>query len=1111
MSKICTMLGITLLVIISSVTGNAKDFPAIDANRVQEKMERVNQSFLLKSRKGTKSLSKNPTLVMQQKSASQVKMNASVAPNVEGLQIYNATEDYGKWWKFDTETATSAELWYNSFLAGYNINCGWVRNGTIYAVSQEIGYILTFDLETGEYKNYISLYGYSESILWSAYDKGNDITYVYTYTEDGQNLEFKKYNPDGGGFNGTFESIRVEQGEGSLATDPLVAMEFNPLDGYIYAVTLYNENWIRINPANGEWTVVKKLDFSPAGFVQAMVYTPATFSFSYVGIDVNEYTYHLVIDPATGNITSKTRMYDEAEYAIMYCSDEALQKDAPMAPEILSAEINPATMSGKIKVAVPDKTTGGTDLSGTLTLVMTIDGVEYTTKEVEVGAEVELSIENQSEGTHKLGVYCTTPDGQRGGVAEKEFFMGYDTPLAPQNVVMTETLVTWDLVTKGKYGQQMESDVITYNVYVDGQKVNDEPITTNSIELNKEFAELKRICAEVEAVCGSKISDRSKSNEVVVGSYSLPLELDITKDMLSLITVVNANNDDKTWGWSDQYNAFAYNYNSDMSADDWAIFPKANFAESMQLYTINVDVSCYSVYPERFEIGISKTGKVEDMIIVVPATDVASDDPITLGAQFKLEEAGNYYIGVHAISDADCYHLDLHKLTVQMTEAPNTVPQACEDIIATPAEYGELEATVEFTMPTKALNEELLDAEKDITIHLQSKAGSATVTGKPGERVSGVVKTEQGINVINLTPENEFGFGLGSSVTVYTGVDVPNPAELTSVRVSADNRTVTFSWETSTVGKNGGFVDPAYVTYNVLIYYPSADYWFLEAGPIDATEYSYTIEEGTSLETVSLAVTSMNIAGYMEEGPMVIAALGKPYDIPMLETFENQNLKYSPLAIEHPTEECSGTWTLGNPVSYVSGAKNATSSALIASATKEGNTQAQIALPKFNPQSNYDVQVKVRAYLYEGMADAVVSARGFENTCVLGTISMEGYEEGWHEFVFTLPEEVKEQQWSELVITASFASNVEYFMIDKYEITIYNGVETEFASETKIYAEENAIVVENVNVGEEISIYTPDGKIIMTEKADNSMMEFEINAGIYIVRCGAMTQKVVVR
>lgn len=1116
MKKKFTLLSIALLFAITSAFGVSSNFPKIDAQRVAERVAGVNKTHLLSDRSNSRDIFSQATAYKRYAkpvNPFEAIMNASTSvDNVEGLQVFNIDDNYDTWWKLDTSTGTSKELWSNEYLAGYNYNAGFVRDGVVYAVTGETGYILKYDVATGDYLGYVALGSeYNKWILHTAYNEENDIVYVYTYNAAGNGLEFQIYDP----VENKFTSIREEVGEGTLADDPIVAMAYNPLDGQVYAVTLNNELWIRIDPATGLWDEIAVLDFSPASYVQAMVYTPNNFSFTYIGINLNDETYQLVVDPETGAITSRIRMTDEAEYVILHCYDQAIVNGAANAPQIDSIVFEGAATYGVLNIVAPTTANDNSPLEAELSLVVSIDETVYDTRTVTAGQSVEVALNNMTEGVHTLTAYCVH-NGVDGAKAEQTFFVGYDTPATPQNVVLTETLVTWDPVTTGQNNGNLESDVVTYNVYIGGEKMNDEPIVENSFVLDLQIATMSQIQAEVEAVCVDKVSERGLSNILAVGSYTIPLDLPITEDVLKYIKVYDVNDDNSTWAWSTDEKAFVYTYNSYKDADDWAVLHKTTFPLSKQLYRIDIDVrSGYDFYPEKFEIGICKSGKIEDMQIVVPETIVASEEVITLGGQFKLEEAGDYFIGIHAISDADNYILTLKKIAVTMAEAPNTVPEACTNIEATAAEYGALSAHVEFDLPMFALSGDELNPESDVTVTVSSEGGSVKVTGKPGEHLQADVPTIQGVNTITLLTENENGVGAESSISLYTGVDIPLPATLTSLNISADNRTMTFSWETSTVGVNGGFVDPAFCTYTILIYYPEVNYWFTQAGPgYDGTEYSYTVPEGTPLKTVSLAVTTQNAAGNMQEGPMAVASLGVPYQMPMEELFENMQVAYGPLTIEHPSEEYSGSWDIVNPAAYVSKASNDSGASLVSFAEEDGETYSQLVLPKFNPQTNEEVKVEVRAYLYDNMADAVVYARGYDNQAVaLGTISMgEEDEEGWKTFTFFLPEDVKDWQWTELVVRASFTDKTQYLLIDKYAINIFTGVEQQFmTNEPMIYGVKNAIVVENADTQSIINVFTVDGKQVATRKAEVSYVAIEVEKGIYIVRYADKTAKVVVR
>lgn len=1117
MGKKSTLFGLSLLLGSAMLSASPLELPTPDSRYREAMQQDVNTKHLLRSRKNAHNPFAETALhrnfAQKKTNPFSIKQFASGTSNLQGLQVYNTANIYDTWWQFDVATAQSTSLWSNYLLSEYDFNTGWVEDNMIYAVAVEAGYILKFDLVTGEYQGYIAMggYDYSTSILHSTYDAESDKVYVYTYDAGGDGLLFQSYDPDAK----EFKLIKSEVGTGTLADDPLVTMAINPLDGYIYAITLYNEKWIKIDPATGNYEEIAKLEFSPAYYTQAMVYSPNDKAFVYVGIDTEDYTYRLLIDPSTGDIIGEQNMNDDAEYSILYCADQAVQDNAPAAPEIQSITFNDSFTIGTASILMPSTTSVGAELTGTLTLNVSIDDVLFGTYTTSPGKTEEVTLENVSEGVHTMKVQCLSGN-YKSAYVEQTFFVGVDSPATPQNVVLTETLVSWDAVTQSANGGILESTEITYNVYINGVKENQVPITDTSYPITIDASSIKKVQAEVEAVCGSKVSGRALSNILAVGTYAIPLELPVTQDVMQFITIVDANNDGTTWGWCGEHNAFEYNYSEYNDADDWAIFHKTTFPKSKQLYRIDVDVTRYSSYPEKFEIGISKTGNVEDMMIVVPEVTLEAYNQVEglYGAQFKLEEAGDYFIGVRATSERDNYYLRLNKLCVTMAEAPTTVPEACTDATATAADFGRLEATVEVTLPTLALNGEALDAEKELTLTVSSNVGEGKATGKPGERVSAKVATEQGTNILRIIPENEYGIGTESTVSVYTGVDVPAQPVLTSLSVSKDNRTMTFSWETSTTGANGGFVDPAFVTYQILIYYEPSDYWFSEAGPgYDGTQYSYTVPEGTPLQAVRLAVTSQNVAGVMSEGPIVTATLGTPYSVPMEEKFTNLETKYYPLTIEHPAEEYSGSWTVANPTDYVFGSENEEEASLVGFATSEGETYAQLALPKFTAKNQDGVKVELDAYLYDGMAEAVVYVRGHEGEALpLGTISRGDENEDWKRFEFILPEEVLGWEWAELVIRASFTKAGEYLLIGRYALSPYTGIEKNLAtSEISIYSERGAVIATGVAAGDLLEVFSIDGRLVAARRAEENIVKISLYPGIYMTRCGSATAKVVVR
>lgn len=120
--------------------------------------------------------------------------------------------------------------------------------------------------------------------------------------------------------------------------------------------------------------------------------------------------------------------------------------------------------------------------------------------------------------------------------------------------------------------------------------------------------------------------------------------------------IVDANNDDNTFEFSDGY--AVYYYSSDNAADDWLISPVFTFTGN-EIATI--DYAAYSAnYPERFQVfAINGTQNTP----LTGQIDVSNTTDQTLTIDLT-SLTGSYSIGFHCISDADEWNLYLTNFTV---------------------------------------------------------------------------------------------------------------------------------------------------------------------------------------------------------------------------------------------------------------------------------------------------------------------------------------------------------------------------------------------------------------------------------------------------------------
>lgn len=156
------------------------------------------------------------------------------------------------------------------------------------------------------------------------------------------------------------------------------------------------------------------------------------------------------------------------------------------------------------------------------------------------------------------------------------------------------------------------------------------------------------------------------------GAYTIPYSESFeTQAAFSEFTVINANNDGRTWTYGGTVGQnVAYQWDSNNAADDWLITP-ALIMEPEVEYEIGIDAKA-SGYPERLEVMVGAEPTVEAMTTtIIPAVVVEGYDVAHHTGRFTVPASkldGKYYIGIHAISDADQFVLTIDNLSVVVAE-----------------------------------------------------------------------------------------------------------------------------------------------------------------------------------------------------------------------------------------------------------------------------------------------------------------------------------------------------------------------------------------------------------------------------------------------------------
>lgn len=140
-------------------------------------------------------------------------------------------------------------------------------------------------------------------------------------------------------------------------------------------------------------------------------------------------------------------------------------------------------------------------------------------------------------------------------------------------------------------------------------------------------------------------------------------------------------------------------------------------------------------------------------------------------------------------------------------------PAAISDFNATFTEKS-LEGIASFTLPVLTFDGSSLSGS--LTWHLladgeEIKTGSANA----GEKVDVDITLSAGKHQLSVFTTNSAGDSPRSNISVFAGAGTPKAPTNPSFSVDATNGHVSITWEAVTESANGGYVDPAAITYNV--------------------------------------------------------------------------------------------------------------------------------------------------------------------------------------------------------------------------------------------------------------------------------------------------------
>lgn len=1075
MKKIFTGLALGVMTVAGSIFADTQLTRTDEANLLRPSSERrsVPMPRGLEKRvhtentlsNGLKTFSSTATAVPRHQTNKSIAPKATMkvaakATNIEGTCIYReGAADVG-WFK--VTWPTDQLLWKRP--ADYSPVCGFVRGSELYAfyslARQGEGIvdagIAIHDVSTGTVLEYIqneNIFDTFEQIpLVAAYNEADDEALVITYNKAGNGYLLQKFNP----VTKDFTNLGV--------TPPTNFLDFgyNPAEGAYFLLDDAGK-MMRYDSKAKKFNTVCTYSYDMTDYPNDMVYSPKDGAFFALLDSYDDQDYpctDAVLLTLDGKVSYLGTISDNPQYSILHIGDIYVNSNAAKAPTFKSWNVDGAATTGSLTLTLPSTFENGKALSGNVYLSAQIDGTDISgTFKGAPGADVTIPV-NTDEGLHffKITPYTLTDDGRLNGTSLNiQRYFGLDTPAKPTNVVLTENKVTWDAVTAGANDGYIVPADVRYIVSIDGVQMNEEPVAATELSVTIPATGTVAHKASVVATAGGKNSEPGLSGRFYVdGTLSLPVtitpeegETNLDEELINMFTIVNNPlNQDlsklRGWRYDDQSEKTGGFYclcpttsPNGETGDEWLFLPAINFPDKDAHYRFCVDLwsgNHYFTSDEYYEIGIAKRPSGNN------ATIIREEDIVYKGRYFELSEtlfqvpeAGDYYIGIHYISPLDSYRLYARNFRVEKAEASADSPATVTDLSAKAAERGGLEATLSFKIPTLSISGDNLDPATVISVTATSKAGEATVTGKPGEAVTLTVPTIQGDNIITVTPSSEKGYGLSSEVLVYTGVYLPGKA-IIDYTISDDDQTMTLNIDLDDYNENDEFVGPD--DCDITIYRRIGSDWRVAAEIGKNRTWTFQCPEPNTQDMYQFGVAAKNAVGYCEEMTTFGMHLGKVYNLPLNETFptsgENVNF-FEPISLEN-ISYLGGDWGFCDPEDVDEAAANGGSTALYA--TWECTTQA--LLPKFATTGMHNVKLDLNLFFGNKspkMITVFATSPAITMEPIASFTRTDG--NGWEHKLISLPAACQDKGWVQIIIRVELEGYQQFFLLDSYSVADY--------------------------------------------------------------------------
>lgn len=1024
--------------------------------------------------------------------------------NVCELGLYDiGPEGYTLKWadKYYSETAETLQTsWIrDNKLCGFGYQIIW---GTLWH-----NVYLEYDLATGDLVDRIDVerdQGEGYVVMQNgAYNESEDC--VYGYGQCGSQYVFMNVFPDAPEIFNVIRPVPVSEVCGSIC--------YNKYDDSLYGINK-NGDFVSID-SEGRQNALFKIPLEGFGsYITGLAYYPAENVYYWNVIQSDGTASMALVNPKDESLEIYENFATGETFSSLFCLDDKLDPRRPKRPSVTRVDFADGATNGVVIYSIPAESVTGNAINGMMSYTSYLNGEECSKGEVEPGVSLEVRYENLSDGMYSFGLTVAS-EGVASSMVSTDAYIGNDIPLAPTDVVLTATEVSWQAVTEGVHNAYLDLDAMTYEVFINGEPVGETKSTSMAVTLPSDKP-LSLYAASVKAICNGKESEMSgESNTIGAGApMDLPVYIEPTYEEYLLMTQYDPNG----VGWSYLEISEGNIVSSGMSEevqDNWLFLPPFKVDDTERLYTFSFDAFTWGEWytDEYVEVMLCKSPSPDGCLSTVISKFSPNEVPTNHFGFIQAPEPGTYYIALHCTSWA--WQLGVLAMNFRITDDNIllTSPGAPEEVSAVGAEDGVLEALVSFVMPDKMINGDTLSADMELVAKVKSEVAEAEVKGKPGERVEVVVATVQGNNKLSISVSDGISNGRSVTVDVFTGVDIP--AEVTNLRriESDDMMSVKLEWESPTIGVGGGYINPEEVTYDIYRYELNyvGWYWQVYKENVKDTYFTYMADAEAPQELVQLGVKTRNAAGSSDNMVTVATLLGTPYALPLNENFDDpySGMSFEPWISYAPDASYDSQQWNYEYLQNVDGSYSGETIGLLGT-TWYDDTKGMLGFPRFTTKGCEEVELSITVLNGPNMPKVALTGETYGLKSVeIGSVE-KSETEGLQTYTFRLPAELIGKDWVQVYLNVEYETYSQFVYIEDVAIQGTTVGVSAVEAGTSIAGGVGSIRFKGLE-GVETSVVSADGKVVYSGRIDSNDETIQIQKGVYMVKSGSQSAKVYVK